>query len=656
MASSLSARTRAASRSPASREWVAPATPSPTRAKSLMTSRSMRSMLSATSSASVTRRAGRRTTHASVLPVSRDRAAGSESGGRCAPQSRRAGLPSRVVAASAARERDIAELARRLAGLGGRRGAGVFALSWWSDHLLARAMTDPDLRARLFRFVDTFPALAGPADVVEHLRGEFAGAAAPWWLRAGLALGDVPGGRRVTTAVARRSIDRMARQFVIGTEPEEVAEAVGGMWASGSAATVDLLGEHTHSDAEAARYATRLAALVDALGAASNRWATRPDLEHDDIGPVPRASVSVKVSALSPVLHPLTAGRGVEQAQTLLLPILERAAALGVSVWFDMERYEEKALTQALFRRLLERPELDMLHGGIVLQGYLRDAADDLEALARWATGRRIPPAVRLVKGAYWDTETVEAAARGWDPQVHLDKGATDAAFEELADALHSYHGTLRAAFATHNLRSLAAAVVDGRRRAVPDTGYELQLLYGMAEPVHVAVRQAGFRLRVYAPMGELIPGMAYLVRRLLENTANESFVRHRFAEGESLDKLLAPPMPAKAPGRGPETNGHRRPHPGDLAPYRPEPPAQWHLPAVIEEIAMAVEAEFGRAPRQVRASRGSAGLALSSVDPADPEVVVAHAAVCDEASVHAMVDAAAAASGAWRARPMAER
>ncbi|MDE3087591.1 MAG: proline dehydrogenase family protein, partial [Acidobacteriota bacterium] len=390
-----------------------------------------------------------------------------------------------VVVSDAEREREIAELARRFAGLGGRPVAKVFALSWWSDHLLARAMADAHFRARLFRFVDAFPALEGPDEVVGHLRAEFAGARVPWWFGLGLqASAGSALSERLASGVARRSIDRMARQFVAGVEPEDVATAVGAMWARGTAATVDLLGEHTHSDTEGARYARRLAALVEALGAAAPPWAPQPLLEADDLGPVPRASVSVKVSALSPLFAPLTAGRGVDDAEELLLPILRRAGELGVSVWFDMERYEEKALTHALFRRLLERPELDSLHAGIVVQAYMRDAGDDLESLVHWASGRHLPPGVRLVKGAYWDTETIEAEAKGWPGPVHATKADTDAAFEDLARRLHGAHGTLRAAFASHNLRSLAAAVVDGRRAGVPDTGYELQLLYGMAEPV----------------------------------------------------------------------------------------------------------------------------------------------------------------------------
>ena len=118
------------------------------------------------------------------------------------------------------------------------------------------------------------------------------------------------------------------------------------------------------------------------------------------------------------------------------------------------------------------------------------------------------------MKGAYWDTETVVAEAAGWPVPVYEQKAQTDANFERCVRLLHSHHGRVRAAFGSHNLRSLAYAIAAGRAAGIPDTGYEVQLLWGMAEPVHEAFRRLGFRLRVYSPMGDLVPGMAYLVRR----------------------------------------------------------------------------------------------------------------------------------------------
>jgi RHH-type proline utilization regulon transcriptional repressor/proline dehydrogenase/delta 1-pyrroline-5-carboxylate dehydrogenase len=563
------------------------------------------------------------------------------------------------------RERDVVELARRIAELGGRQRARVFRLNWWSDRLLAHSMADPVFRTRLFRFVDTFPALRDDEDVQDHLHAEFAGVEVPPWFGKGLGLSErVPGGAHLSAVVVRRGIDRMARQFVVGTTPAEVAAAATALWRRHTATTVDLLGEHTHSEADAQRYAVRMATLVEALAAAAQTWPDDDLLEADDLGRVPRASVSVKVTALAPAFDPLCAEEGMAQAEERLLPILRTCAERGVSVWFDTERYDTKALCHRLFRRLLERPELAHLHAGIVVQAYLRDAAEDLEELAQWASGRAIPTGVRLVKGAYWDTETVDCAAKGWPAPVFERKADTDANYERMVRRLHEHHGTLRAAFATHNLRSIAVAAVEARHCGVPDNGYELQLLYGMAEPVHEALRRMGARLRVYAPMGELVPGMAYLVRRLLENTSNESFVRHHFAEGEALGELLAPPDAGVLDGPPPPV---RRPptDPACPAPYRPEPPAEWRRTAVLEEFRAAVEAEFARPTRSIDAYIGGEWVApatsssparITSVDPARPDDVVAEAAACGGAEVADAVSCARRAAEGWRRVPAFER
>ena len=179
------------------------------------------------------------------------------------------------------------------------------------------------------------------------------------------------------------------------------------------------------------------------------------------------------------------------------------------------------------------------------------------------------------MKGAYWDTETVVAEAASWPVPVYEHKAETDANYERCVRLLHSYHGRVRAAFGSHNLRSLAYAIAAGRAAGIPDNGYEVQLLWGMAEPVHEAFRRLGFRLRVYAPMGELVPGMAYLVRRLLENTSNESFVRLRFAEHKDLKvaRRAAGGRSRRRPGDGRwrrRSSPERRPTPAIRRPTSP--------------------------------------------------------------------------------------
>jgi RHH-type proline utilization regulon transcriptional repressor/proline dehydrogenase/delta 1-pyrroline-5-carboxylate dehydrogenase len=319
-------------------------------------------------------------------------------------------------------------------------------------------------------------------------------------------------------------------------------------------------------------------------------------------------------------------------------------------------------LTLQLFRDLLEEPELAHLDAGCVIQAYTRDAYDDLADLIAWSSGRvragHPPVGVRLVKGAYWDAETIEAEANGWPSPLFTDKEQTDVNYERCTRLLHDHHGDVRAAFGSHNLRSLAYAVTYARHQGIPDNGYELQMLYGMAEPVQAAIRRLGLRLRVYAPVGELVPGMAYLVRRLLENTSNESFVRRRFAEGRALDELVVPPRAAELPGR-PAVARRQATDVAQPGPYAPEPIAEWRRMSVRAAMGAAVRAADADAmdvPAVIGGERVRTGQSIVSVDPARPQVMVARSASCGVDEANAAVAACASAFDRWRRTPAAER
>src|SRR5262249_33229609 len=149
----------------------------------------------------------------------------------------------------------------------------------------------------------------------------------------------------------------------------------------------------------------------------------------------------------------------------------------------------------------------------------------------------------RLVKGAYWDYETVVAAQQGWPVPVFTEKWQSDANYERCTRFLLEHSKHLRPAFGTHNVRSLAHALALAQQLGLSHDSYEIQMLYGMAEPIKDALVAMGQRVRVYTPYGQLLPGMAYLVRRLLENTANESFLRASFIEHLSEEQLLMNPV-----------------------------------------------------------------------------------------------------------------
>jgi RHH-type proline utilization regulon transcriptional repressor/proline dehydrogenase/delta 1-pyrroline-5-carboxylate dehydrogenase len=567
-------------------------------------------------------------------------------------------------------ETEVAGLARRIAELGADEHTRVFQMSWWSERMLDWAMSHPSFKTQLFRFVDVFPATTSDADVLRHLEEYFADASAsgdmPRALDLGLGVAEHAPfgmGAAVSAAVARKNIRRMAEQFIVGATPSAAVDGLHRLWRLGSAATVDLLGEKTITESEADGYAARVSTMLDALSAAVPTWAPDDHLERDDIGPLPRANVSIKPTALASLYAPLTRAEGFAQARSRLRPLLSRAARDGAFVWFDMEHYDVKDLTLELFRSLLDEPGLAGLHAGVVIQAYLEDSYDDLRDLIAWASARTASPpvSVRLVKGAYWDAETITSRAEGWPVPVFEHKAETDANYERCARLLHDHHGVVRAAFGSHNLRSLAYAVTYARSLGIPDTGYELQMLYGMAEPVHAAVRRLGFRLRVYAPVGELVPGMAYLVRRLLENTSNESFVRQRFAEGLDVDTLVAPPsVPAESLPSLPPPVRRAPTEVTSPSPYEPEPVAEWRRASVRAAFGAAVEGTPASFPVDVPAiidgERVATAATIESVDPACPSTSVAVSASCAAAEASDAVAAGLRAFDAWRRTPVSER
>ncbi|MCU1452397.1 MAG: aldehyde dehydrogenase family protein [Acidimicrobiales bacterium] len=551
----------------------------------------------------------------------------------------------------------------------------------------------PTFKTQLFRFVDVVPACTGPADTAAHLREYLDHADSPASVRLGLRLAArVPGGDAVAAGVARLGIRQMARQFIIGDEVEAVVAALGARWQRGFTSTLDLLGEKTFTLAEADAYAGRVMAALQRLTAEAPSWPARPVLEQDPYGPISRVNLSVKPTALAPKMHVLTEAAGVAQALERLEPILDLARRTGATVHIDAEHDETKDATHALLRAIgAAWPDGPAL--GCVVQAYRHDAEDDLAELIRWSERTlSIPLQVRLVKGAYWDAETITARASGWANPLFERKSESDASFERCAQEMAAAAGAIRPAFASHNVRSLAAAVVACRSRSLDDSAFEIQLLHGMAEPLHDAVRDLGFRARVYSPMGDLIPGMSYLVRRLLENTANESFVRQRFDEHADLEALIADPANAPAPAPSPSPSmshadsagraaglrrwSRRRAEATTNQPTRAEGREEGVM-SVTETFRNEPWAELRRAPVRrrfaaaVAATEAALGFdvpllvagraihtsdTLPSVDPGRTDRVVARQALAGPEHVEAAIGAAVASRASWGGRSVHDR
>ena len=426
-------------------------------------------------------------------------------------------------------------------------GPMPFGPAWWDDRLMELTMGDEALKLQLFRFVDVLPQLRDAAGIVRHLREYFdeAGQAVPAWARWGVRLLPTWGPLAAPLAwLVRWSARRLARKFIAGSDIPEAIGAVERMRARGLAFTVDLLGEATLTEAEAEQSQAEYLRLIRGLSEEIRGMPEKPLIDRDDKGPIPRVNISVKLTALYSQFDPIDPEGTSREVRARLRPVLRAARDHGAFVNVDMEQYAFKDATLRIFMEILDEPAFrDWPDAGIAIQAYLRDSEQDLPRLAEWARRRGTPVAVRLVKGAYWDYETVMARQLGWPIPVWSRKRESDAAYERCTAYMLEQSRWLRPAFGSHNIRSVSHAMALARTMKLPPGTMEVQMLYGMADPVKAVLAGMGQRVRVYTPYGELLPGMAYLVRRLLENTANESFLRAGFTEGVSPEKLLRNPV-----------------------------------------------------------------------------------------------------------------
>ncbi len=419
---------------------------------------------------------------------------------------------------------------------------------------------DQELRAALFRLVDVTPACRSLDDLARHLIGYLEEVEdQPPPLAAAMRVSGSAPGRRALGAAATAGVRHMAHRFIVGESPRAALRAIEGQWRDGIGTSLDLLGEATVTREEADRYAARCDEAFRTLAEAAESWPGRPLLEQDSSGPIARVNVSVKVTALTPLIRPEAPEVGRDDAATRMRPLLRSAKELGAHLHVDMESVDSLETTEDLIFELLDEPEFrDGPSVGLVLQAYLRESPDQLERVLAWArSSERTPPVtIRLVKGAYWDHEIVEARQHGWSSPVFEDKADCDRNFESLTRALIDSLRTrpsralgerrdtrplIRVAIASHNLRSVSHAIAYQRQSGGDERDLELQVLRGLGDELAQALAKQGLRVRSYCPVGDLVAGMAYLVRRLLENTANESFLAD-WRGGATLDDLLAAP------------------------------------------------------------------------------------------------------------------
>ncbi len=520
------------------------------------------------------------------------------------------------------------------------------------------AMADERLKVEMLRFVDVFPTLRNRSEIARHLREYFArqGVAAPKALRWGISLtGQHSPMAPLASAVIRSQMKSFAQRFIVGRDARGAIPALKSLRATGIGFTLDVLGEATVSEAEAHAYQQTYLDLLDGLAGQAAGWPAVKAVDEAAWSPLPRVNLSLKITSLYSQIDPVDFDGSVVAIKDRLRPIFRKAIETGAALTLDLEQFRYRDLTLSVFTSLLDEEEFRGYDdAGVVLQAYLRDADRDLARLVEWARGRERVFSLRLVKGAYWDYETVIAAQEGWPVPVFTHKPDTDAMYERLTREMLSHPEQVRPAFASHNVRSLAVAIETSRELGLPANAFEIQMLHGMGEPIKGAIRGMGLRLREYAPVGELIPGMAYLVRRLLENTANDSFLRQTFVEGTAVEELIQPPVTSPDFGARPQ----RLPviaatDPGDPGPFhnQPHPDFSRQENRLAYDAALAtVRARFGgRYPLRIGGRDIETARTLESVDPAAPNETIGTTSYGGRAEAEAAVAAAQAALPAWR-------
>jgi RHH-type proline utilization regulon transcriptional repressor/proline dehydrogenase/delta 1-pyrroline-5-carboxylate dehydrogenase len=525
----------------------------------------------------------------------------------------------------------------------------------WIEKLVAELLADADIKVRVLRFIDVLPTLDDAGEVARHVREYFLEDEAPITAPIKRLIGLAEKGPAALAHGVRLGLARVAGRYIVSADWAKMLAVVRSLRNTGRGFSLDLLGEAVLSDAEADDYLRNYLQLIEALPGRLQAWPAVARLDDVDGRPGPRLYLSIKLSSLYPWIDALDPEGGIAGIVERLRPLLLAARRQRVFVCFDMEQYDCKAIVLASFKTLLMEPGLrDWADVGIALQAYLRETEGDLAELIAWAGVRACPVTVRLVRGAYWDYETVIAAQSGWPAPVWGRKEETDLCYERCLQRLFDAYPVVRAAVASHNPRSLALAMVLAEQSRLRSGDFEFQMLYGMAEPLQRAVVAMGHRLRIYLPCGDAIPGMAYLVRRLLENSSSQSLERMSLMRLDLPERLLSAPV-VPVSEDGPVTVVPEGP-----APFRNEPVYRFTDPGerkrFAEAIARAGSPSPAIYPLVIDGQPVDTGDYSRSVNPARPHDIVGRVAIAGPPEADRAIAGAARAFRSWSRLPATAR
>ncbi|PIQ92897.1 MAG: hypothetical protein COV69_00755 [Parcubacteria group bacterium CG11_big_fil_rev_8_21_14_0_20_39_14] len=400
-------------------------------------------------------------------------------------------------------------LGRELLSLVQKEANSIWKPFYWKQLPLVWLGKNEILRERLLEFISDYSTLSSREEKLKHFKTCFF--ASPRnelfaILKFIFLLEKLPFLKNAPVFIIDSSVREASKHFIVGNSEREILKTVKKLEKEGASGNFDILGEEVLNEVKADANLKEYLSLLK----------------------ITNVEVSLKPSALNYNL--------------VRLRDVFRAGHCGVTI--DIEQYNSRDLIFEMFKKVLDEDEFkDNKQAGIAFQTYLKDWEDSLIELLNWVKRRKSPIKIRLVKGAYWDSEVNNALKEGRPIPVFTKKRQTDLAFERACQLLMENHNIVRIAVASHNVRSVAKAMALANVLNIPKEEIEFQVLYGMGHPLMKGIVKMGYSVKVYVPVGELITGMSFLVRRIIENTSQGSFVFQSFGSKASVEELLKNPV-----------------------------------------------------------------------------------------------------------------
>ncbi len=523
--------------------------------------------------------------------------------------------------------------------------------SGWIDKLVSMATSNEQFRVQALRFIDVLPSLEDDVSLTEHLQAYFGDLDLdlPEFARWGLNHSDEPWLAHIAAPLTRFTIRGLSRRFMGGQTKTQASHSIKHLRDKGMNSSLDILGEAIINEKEALHYQQAYLDLIPEIAELVNQW------KHDDVldecygRTTPRLNISLKLSSLYSQINTVDYKGSQKAILSRLYPIIECARDNNVFVMIDMEQYDFKHIVLSVFDQLLKDNTLkDWPNLGVAIQAYLKDAYHDLQNIADTLEQRGTPATIRLCRGAYWDYETVVTEQNNWPSPVWSNKHNTDANFERCLDYLFSRNELFETAIATHNIRSIAAAVAIAEHHEVEKDHYEFQMLYGMANPLKKALVEHQHHLRVYVPYGKTLPGMSYLVRRLLENSSGQSILDIGLQSKQEIINLVKPEFSEQLDGKN--------------------KPGTFSNTALLRFTDVAEHQQFAAALDNVRSELGQhypliingeavqSDTVITSHNPANTDEIIGTVCAANHELADQALDAAQQASTHWITTSHAER